>query len=74
MIVEKTVDEYGNFHQTAGVLVDFPDYVRGSYTGQYVSNSKGDTYTQTTYYPDIDYWTVRVLEVSGTAEVMEVDR
>ena len=74
VIVEKTVDKYGDFYKTAGVLVDFPDYVRESYTGKYVSSSKGDTYTQTTYYPDLDYWSVRVLEVSGTAEVMEVDR
>ena len=72
VIADCYIDKYEDFYKSASVKVDFPDEVRGSYTGQYALNGKGDTYTQTTYYPDLDSWSVRILEVSGLAEVMEV--
>ena len=56
----------------AYLTVDFPQETMQSQDREYVSNMKGDTYTQTYYWAAVEYWFVTVLEVSGTAEVKEV--
>ena len=55
------------------LTADFPQESVKSVTNEYVSNMKGDTYQQTEYWPDVEYWYVNVLEVSGVAEVTEVN-
>jgi hypothetical protein len=43
-----------------------------SHTGEYYLNGKGDTYTMTHYWSDLDYWSVKILDISGYAERVEV--
>lgn len=54
-------------------VTDFPEGAMRSKENQYVSNMKGDTYTQTVYWPEVDYWYITILEVSGVAEVGEAE-
>ena len=67
-------DTYGGFYETATVRVDFPDEIMTSHTGEYVTDMKGNTVTRTIYWADVDYWSFRITEVSGFAEVEEVSR
>jgi hypothetical protein len=74
---EHTVENtmyFSSFDQLkdAYLTVDFPQETMQSEDREYVSNMKGDTYTQTSYWAAVEYWYVTVLEVSGTAEVKEV--
>ena len=63
----KNTDQLKSNYLTA----DFPQESIQSKTNTYVSDMKGNTYTQTSYWPGVDYWYVTILEVSGTAEVKE---
>lgn len=57
--------------KNAYLTVDFPQDSMNSVTQNFVSNGKGDTYTQTRFWADVEYWSVRILEISGIAEVKE---
>ena len=63
--IEKAEDGY--------LTADFPEEAMRSKEQTYVSNMKGDSYTQTVFWPEVDYWSVTILEVSGVAEVQEVE-
>lgn len=72
--VDVYIDEYEDFYGSATVKVDFPDEIMKSHTGEYVVDMKGNTVTRTLYWADVDYWSFRVVEASGIAEVEEVSR
>lgn len=68
-MVEKSIDNFfDNYYDNSIIQIDFPsDYlaIEEKITGW------GEVFYRY-YYPDLDYWSVKVLNISGTAEVKEV--
>ena len=71
VIEEVYIPEIKTYEDTV-VRIDLPEESMKSHTGEYYLNGKGDTYTMTHYWSDLDYWSVKILDISGYAERVEV--
>ncbi len=72
-ISEVYIDKIDSYYTNCFITADFPEESMISETRTYVTDMKGNTTKKTVFKADIDYWSVEILEVSGLAEVKEVE-